>query len=207
MKVLLFNGSPHAKGCTFTALSEVQRAIEDEGVETSIFQLGIKPVRGCLGCHACSNHRCVFDDDVANRLIEAFDGCDAFVVGSPVYYASPNGALLAVLDRVFFAASPLFAFKPAAAIVSARRAGTTAALDVLYKYFTISNMPIAGSQYWPMVHGHTPDDVRQDLEGMQTMRLLGKNLVWLMRGAQAQRTPTSDHPTLNEDRIHTNFIR
>ncbi len=207
MKVLLLNGSSHQNGCTFTALNEMQKMFESEGISASIFQMGPKALRGCVGCGACSNNRCVFDDDIVNRFLEQFEGCDGLVVGTPVYFASPNGALLALLDRAFYAGGALFSHKPAAAVASARRAGTTASLDVLYKYFTIKNMPIVGSQYWPMVHGNKPEDVKQDLEGMQTMRMLAKNMSWLMKCIAVSAQNGIEIPKLNEEREWTNFIR
>ena len=158
MKVLLLNGSPHANGCTRAALAEVERALQAEGVETECLHVAAKPVRGCIGCGGCAKtHRCVFGDDAVNACIGALAQADGLVVGSPVYYASPNGTVLSLLDRVFYAGSCYAAHKPAAAVVSARRGGTTAALDVLTKYFTISQMPVVSSTYWPMVHGNRPE--------------------------------------------------
>ena len=159
MKVLLINGSPNKNGCTYTALSEVAKQLELNGIETEIFHIGVKPVRGCIGCGACSknNHRCIFNDDTLNAGLEKAANADGFVFGSPVYYASPNGSMISFLDRFFYAGNGagIFAHKPGAAIVSARRAGTTASLDVLNKYFTFANMPIVSSNYWNMVHGNT----------------------------------------------------
>lgn len=207
MKVLLMNGSPHESGCTFTALSEVAGALNKEGIETEIFQIGNQPVRGCIGCGGCAknNGRCVFNDDAANRAIEAAQSADGYVIGSPVYFASANGALIALLDRIFYAGK-CFAYKPAAAVVSARRAGTTASIDEINKYFSIRNMPVVSSKYWTMVHGNTPEEVRQDLEGMQNMRALGKNMAWLLQCLEAGKnagihTPDAEVP------VKTNFIR
>ena len=207
MKVLLINGSAHETGCTYTALCEVAGALNAEGVETEIFQLGASPIRGCIGCGACSGkQRCVFDDDIVGRLTDAVKHIDGLVIGSPVHYASAGGAITAALDRLFFSASSLLAYKPCACIVSARRAGTTAALDQLIKYPTINRMPLVSSQYWPMVHGSTPDQVRQDREGMQIMRTLGKNMAWLLKcieaGKQAGVCPPEREPV-----ERTNFIR
>ena len=203
MKVLLVNGSPHAAGCVFTALSEVASALHREDIETEIFQLGTKPVRGCIACGRCRElGHCVFGDDSANDLIAKAAEADAFVIGSPVYYAAPNGALCAVLDRAFFAGGGNFSGKPAAAVVSCRRGGASAAFDRLNKYFTINQMPIAASQYWNSVHGFTPEDVKKDLEGLQTMRTLARNMAWMLRGLADQ-----DRPLSTEKPIMTNFIR
>lgn len=208
MKVLLINGSPHEKGCTYTALSEVAGVLEQEGIETEIFQIGKNPIRGCIACGGCGRNgdkRCVFDDDVVNRALEKAEIADAYVVGSPVYYASANGALLSLLDRMFYAGK-CFAYKPAAAVVSARRAGTTASIDVINKYFSISNMPIVSSKYWTMVHGNTPEEVRQDLEGMQNMRTLGRNMAWMLKCLEAGKKAGITIPEA-EMPVRTNFIR
>lgn len=203
MKALLINGSPRAKGCTYTALTEVGQALNRAGIDTELFQLGSKPVRGCVACGGCDNaERCAFGDDQCNALIEAILAADAIVVGSPVYYAGPNGALCALLDRAFFAASGGFRGKVAAAVVSCRRAGSTAALDRLNKYFTISQMPVAPSQYWNMVHGKSPEEVRQDQEGMQIMRTLGANMAHMLKSLSGNLIPAS-----TEERLWTNFIR
>lgn len=204
MKVLLLNGSPKAKGCTFTALCEVAGQLEANGVETEIASVVKGPVRGCIACGQCAEkRRCVFDDDMVNEILDRAAEIDGLVVGSPVYYASPNGALLSFLDRLFFAGGGAFAYKPGAAVVSARRAGTTAALDVLNKYFLIGNMPVTPSQYWNMVHGNTPDEVRRDEEGMQIMRALGGNMAWLLKCIAAG----GGKPQPEKPRMRTNFIR
>lgn len=204
MKVLLINGSPNEKRCTYTALSEVAGALEAEGVETEIAWIGRKPVRGCIGCSGCAKRgdsRCVFDDDVVNELVEKAVEADGLVVGTPVFYAGANGALLAVLDRLFYAASRQLRFKPAAAVASARRAGTTPAIDQVNKYFQISCMPVVSSTYWPMVHGQSVEQVLQDEEGLQTMRVLGRNMAWLLKA-------TADAPRPEVERkIMTNFVR
>lgn len=190
MKVLLINGSPHADGCTFTALSEVAKTLEAEGIETQVFQIGKAPVRGCIACGACAKlGKCAFNDDPANEMLRLMREADGIVVGSPVYYAGPNGALCALLDRVFYAGNG-FAFKPAAAVVSARRSGTTATFDRLNKYFTMNRMPIVSSQYWNGVHGFTPDDVRKDEEGLQTMRTLGYNMAWMLKSIAKGKQPS-----------------
>lgn len=202
MKVLLINGSPHANGCTFTALSEVAKTLEAEGIETQIFHIGKTPVRGCIACGACAKlGKCAFDDDPANEMLRLMREADGIVVGSPVYYAGPNGALCALLDRAFYAGDG-FAFKPAAAVVSARRSGTTATFDRLNKYFTINRMPIVSSQYWNGVHGFTPDDVRKDEEGLQTMRTLGYNMAWMLKSIAEGKQPS---PTI-EPWKPTHFI-
>lgn len=207
MKVLLINGSPKEKGCTYTALSEVADQLEKEGIETEIFHIGAKPVRGCIGCGKCSanNGRCIFSDDTLNAALDKMEKADGLIVGSPVYYASPNGSVISFLDRFFFAGKD-FAFKPAAAVASARRAGTTASLDVLNKYFAFAKMPIVSSQYWNMVHGSTPDDVRKDEEGLQIMRTLGKNMAWMLKCIQAGREAGVCPPEA-EPKIKTSFIR
>ena len=185
MKVLLVNGSPRANGCTFTALCEIKTVLEKEGVAGEIFQSGAKPVQDCIACGRCRElGKCTFDD-AANRLLEAAQTADAFVFGSPVYYAHPSGQLLSLLDRAFYAGSRFFAHKPAACIVSARRGGTAASFDVINKYMGIAQMPVVSSSYWNMVYGKTPQEVMQDKEGMQTMRNLALNMVWLLRCIEA----------------------
>jgi len=210
MKVLLINGSPHEHGCTYTALCEVSSALREEGIDTELLWIGKNPIRGCTGCGSCfrnKNCRCVFDDDIANRALELAETCDGLIVGSPVHYASAGGAVTALLDRMFYAGSRMMAGKPGAAVVSARRAGTTAALDQLTKYFTISGMPIAASQYWPMVHGNTPEQVRQDEEGLQIMRMLGRNMAWMLKSFAIAREHGILPPAREQERKVTNFIR
>lgn len=209
MKVLLINGSSNEHGCTYTALEEVANALNKNGVEAEIIQVGKKEIRDCIGCGACRvKEGCVFNDDVVNEIIEKAKSADGFVFGSPVYYAHPAGRLLSVMDRVFYAGGKYFAFKPAAAIVSARRAGTTASLDAITKHFTINQMPVVSSNYWCMVHGaqNSPDDVRKDLEGMQIMRTLGNNMAWLLKCIEAGKNSGITLPQ-NEDKVLTNFIR
>ena len=204
MKVLLVNGSPHEKGCTYTALSEVAGALNGCGIETEIFWIGREPVRGCIGCGGCGrNGLCVFSDDACNTLIQKMLAADGLIVGSPVYYAGPNGALCALLDRAFFASGHHMAEKPAAAVVSCRRGGASAAFDRLNKYFTISRMPVVPSQYWNSVHGNRPEEVLQDLEGLQVMRELGRQMAHLLRSLEAAALPAPQP----EPRIRTNFIR
>lgn len=188
MKALLINGSPHPKGCTYTALEELARTLEAEGIETEIVQAGGRVVCGCTGCGACRKlGKCVYDDAVnetAPKLLEA----DALVIGAPVHYASPAGDAISFMDRLFYSAGIRnLTMKVGAAVVSCRRGGNTSSFDVLNKYFTISGMPIASSQYWNMVYGNTPEEVRQDREGLQTMRTLGRNMAFLMKAIQLGR--------------------
>lgn len=193
MKVLLINGSPHKRGCTYTALAEVASALEQEGISPEIYHIGNKPVHGCQDCGACKKtQRCVFTGDVCNELIEKMQEADGIVIGSPVYFSGPNGALCALLDRVFFAARHSLRHKPSAAIVSCRRTGASAAFDRLNKYFTINQMPVASSQYWSAVHGYTPEDVKKDEEGLQIMRTLGRNMAWLLRSIQGNALPEQE---------------
>ena len=181
MKVLLLNGSPHPNGCTAEALKEMIRVFEAEGIETELIQAGSKAVRGCIACGSCmKTGKCVFDD-LVNEVAPKFEAADGLVVGSPVYYASPNGTLLSFLDRLFYSTRFSKHMKVGAAVVSARRGGNTASFDVLNKYFSISGMPVATSTYWNQVHGFTAEDVRKDAEGLQTMRNLARNMAFLIR--------------------------
>ncbi len=207
MKVLLVNGSPHAKGCTYTALSEVAGALEKNGIDTDIFYIGVKPISGCLGCGKCmTTGECVIDD-VVNEFVALAAQYDGYVFGSPVHFASPSGSISSFMDRVFYGPkSNIFPFKPAAAVVSCRWGGATAAFEQLNKYFTIKQMPVVSSQYWNMVHGNTPDEVRKDLEGLQIMRTLGNNMAWLLRSLEAGRE-AGIAPPEQEPRQVTNFIR
>ncbi len=206
-KILLVNGSPTENGCTYTALCEVASALKAEGLEAEIFQLGKEGIRDCIGCHGCRKlGRCVFQDDKVNEFIELAREADGFVFGTPVYYAHPRGQILSFLDRVFCSASNVFAYKPGAAVASARRAGTTASMDVLNKYFTIAQMPVVSSNYWNMVHGEKPEDVKQDLEGMQIMRGIGRNMAWMVRCIAAGKAAGIDYPQ-PETKVRTNFIR
>ncbi len=209
MKVLLFNGSSNTHGCTYTALEEIASALQNNGIETEIIQIGKDAIRDCIGCGACRKigGKCVFKDDIVNEVIEKAKTADGFIFGSPVYYAHPSGRLLSFMDRIFYAGGANFAFKPAAAIVSARRAGTTASLDAITKHFTINQMPVVSSNYWPMVHGaqNSPDDVKQDLEGLQIMRVLANNMAWLLKCIEAGRKAGIDKPQA-EERVWTNFI-
>ena len=206
MKVLLVNGSPHEAGCTYTALSEVGEALRAEGVDTEMIWLGNKPVEDCIACGKCRElGKCVFDD-VVNELIGRAKEADGFVFGSPVYYAHPSGRVLSALDRAFYAGKAAFAGKPGAGVVSARRGGTAASYDVLNKYFGISSMPVVSSTYWNMVYGNTPDEVRRDAEGMQTMRNLGRNMAYLIKCIDAGKK-AGIQPPAAESQFRTNFIR
>ena len=205
MKALLINGSPHANGCTFTALNIVAEELQKNGIETEIVHIGNKDIRGCIACGKCAElGRCVFNDMV-NEVAPKFEQANGLVVGSPVYYAGPNGTLTNLLDRLFFSTPFDKRMKVGAAVVSARRGGTTAAFDRLNKYLTISEMPVVSSRYWNMVHGHTPEDVMKDEEGCQIMRVLGRNMAFLIRAIAAER----ERNGLPEKVVasYTNFIR
>ena len=206
MKVILLNGSPHEKGCTYTALCEVAKTLEENGVETDIVQLGKGPIQGCTACMSCrKTGRCVFEDGI-NELGEKVIEADGLVVGSPVYYAGIAGGLKAALDRLFYPRRGSFAGKLGAAVVSARRSGNVTAFDDINRFFGISSMPIVTSQYWNQVHGSTPEEVKQDLEGMQTMRTLGLNMAWLLHCIRLGAEGGAPLPRY-EERIRTNFIR
>lgn len=205
MKVLLINGSPNEKGCTFTALSEIVKSLNKNEIETEIYWIGKKPISGCIACGYCyEKGECVWNDGV-NALSKRLDEFDGFIFGSPVYYAGPSGQITAFLDRLFYSSGSKLSGKPGAAIVSCRRGGAVSAFDRLNKYFTICNMPVVSSQYWNMVHGRTPDDVMKDKEGLQTMRTLGENMAWLLKCIQAGREAGVPEPTY-EPKIMTNFI-
>ncbi|MDE7409498.1 MAG: flavodoxin family protein [Muribaculaceae bacterium] len=187
MKVLVINGSPHPKGCTDRALREVEQTLNACGIETERVNVGTKDVRGCIGCGFCREHgRCVFND-LVNETAPKFAEADGLLVGSPVYYAGANGQLLAFLDRLFYSTSGVFSktMKVGAAVVSSRRAGSTSAFDEINKYFTICSMPVVSSTYWNEVHGFTAEDVEADLEGLQTMRNLGRNMAFLIKAIVA----------------------
>lgn len=204
MKVLLVNGSPNAEGCTYTALKEVAGQLGKNEIETEIFHIGKKAVQGCIACGKCSElGRCVFKDDLYNELLELVKTTDGIVVGSPVYYAGPNGSLCAILDRIFYSAGAHLTNKPSAAVVSCRRGGASSTFDRLNKYFTINQMPVVTSQYWNSVHGFTPEDVKKDLEGLQTMRTLGNNMAWMLKTISDSKYPLPKR----EEWIPTHFIR
>ena len=207
MKALLINGSPHAKGCTYTALRVVADELEREGVEAEIVHIGHKDIRGCIACNKCAElGRCVFDNDMVNEVARKFESADALIVGSPVYYAGANGTLVSFLNRLFYSALFPKRMKVGAAVVSARRAGTTATLDELNKFFLLSEMPLAASRYWNEIHGNTPEEVMKDEEGLQIMRVLGRNVAFLVRAIRAEREQRG-LPEEEPTRIGTNFIR
>ena len=205
-KILLINGSPNEHGCTYTALKEIADTLSRNDVESEFLHLGKKPMAGCIDCGKCSTTgRCVFDDKV-NEILEKLDEYDGIVVGSPVYYAGPSGQLCAFLDRLFYCSESRMAGKLAASVVSCRRGGASAAFDRLNKCFGISNMHTVGSQYWNQVHGYTPDDVRKDEEGLQTMRNLARNMAWFLRCKEAGEKAGVPLPR-QEQITFTNFIR
>ena len=205
MKVLMINGSPHAKGNTFTALHEMEKLFAENGVETEILNIGNQAVRGCIACYSCAkNGRCVFDD-IVNETAPKFEACDGLVIGSPVYYASANATLIAFLDRLFYSTHFDKTMKVGASVVAARRGGLSATFDELNKFFTIAGMPIASSQYWNSIHGREPGEAQQDAEGLQTMRTLARNMTFLMKsialGKEAYGLPEK------ELFQRTNFVR
>lgn len=207
MKVLLVNGSPREKGCTYTALAEVAGALEKNGIETEMIQVGAQPIAGCIGCGACiQSGRCFREDDGVNAFVEKAKEADGFIFGTPVHYAAASGALTSFLDRAFYGKGQVFQGKPGACVVSCRRGGAASTFDQLNKYFTISCMPIVSSQYWNMVHGNTPEEVMQDLEGLQTMRTLGNNMAWMLKCIEAGRKEGVSFPE-REPAVKTNFIR
>ena len=201
MKVLLVNGSPRENGCTYTALCEIATALDKHGVESEVFQIGKDAQQGCIACNKCWKiGKCALGGDMYTNLSAKMKEADGIIIGSPVYYAGPNGALTALLDRVFYSSMGRFKHKPAAAIVSCRRGGASSAFDRLNKYFTISEMPVVSSHYWNCVHGHTPEDIRRDLEGLQIMRTLGKNMAWLLKCIEQCGPPPE-----TEKRVWTSF--
>lgn len=206
MKVILVNGSPHEKGCTYTALKEVETTLNKNNIETELFWLGAKPMAGCIGCGNCLKNGKCFMDDKVNEFLEKVPHIDGFVFGTPVHFAASSGMLSSFMDRVFYGRRKLFSNKVATAVASCRRGGATATLDEVNKYFSISNMPIVSSQYWNMVHGNKPEEVLKDEEGMQTMRTLGNNMAWLLKCIEEGKKAGIDFPK-NEDIISTNFIR
>ncbi len=206
MKVLLVNGSPHEKGATYTGLREVADTLESNGVGTEIMWLGVEPLAGCIGCNVCLKTGKCFRNDKVNEFLDVIDDYDGFVFGSAVHFAASSGALSSFMDRVFYGRGARFAHKPAAAVVSCRRGGASAAFDEINKYFTISHMPIVSSQYWNQIHGNNADEAKQDLEGMQTMRSLGKNMAYLLKCIEAGNNAGIEKPEI-EPKIKTNFIR
>lgn len=211
MKVLLVNGSPHKNGCTYTALCEVAKTLNDEGVDTEIFWIQNKPIGGCIACKSCvKTGKCVFDD-VVNECRKKAMEADGFIFGTPVHYAAATGNITAFMDRLFYSdfcgnSGKSFMFKPAATVISARRAGTTVAFDQMNKYYTISQMPIISSRYWNMVHGTSPDEVKQDTEGMQVMRMLGRNMAYYLKCIESGKKAGISLPK-QEAISFTNFIK
>ena len=202
-KVLMLNGSPHPQGCTATALDEMVKVFDAEGIETKLVQVGTKDIRGCIACGKCmQTGKCVFDD-LVNETAPEFEKADGLVIGSPVYYSSPNGTILAFLDRLFYSTHFSKHMKVGASVVSCRRGGNASSFDVLNKYFTISGMPVAASTYWNMVHGFTAEDVKKDLEGLQTMRNLARNMSFMIK-AFADAGKTYGYPEEERD-VFTNF--
>lgn len=207
MKVIMINGSPHENGCTYTALTVIAEELKKQGVESEILWLGKGAVRGCIGCGGCKKlGKCVFDDDPVNSIAEKCKAADGYVFGAPVHYSSPNGAMVSALDRLFCSAGRFMQFKPAASVVSARRAGTTASYDVLNKYIGINNMLQVPSTYWNMVHGATAEEVHRDEEGVSIMRALGSNMAWLLKLLQSAKGTSLERPVPVE-KVRTNFIR
>lgn len=210
MKVILVNGSPHKEGCTYTALREIAKTLNEEDINTEIFWIKNKPLAGCIACFKCAETgKCAFKDRV-NDFTAIVDDVDGFVFGSPVHYAAASGSMTSFMDRAFYSnlmgGKKSFYLKPAAAVACARRAGTTAALDQLNKYFTISQMPIISSRYWNMVHGVKPEDVQKDLEGLQIMRILARNMAWFLKCKEAGLKMGISFPA-QEEHIYTNFIQ
>ena len=206
MKVLLINGSPNEKGCTYTALTEVAKTLETCGVKAEIVHIGKGATHGCAGCGGCANTgRCVYDDGL-NEIMEKAEVCDGLIVGTPVHYAAAAGAISCVLDRMFSAIPAKLAYKPAACVVSCRRGGASATFDEMNKYFTINKMPVVASQYWNSVHGSCAEDVLKDEEGLQIMRVLGRNMAWLLHSIEAGRMAGVPMPD-TEEHLWTSFIR
>ncbi len=206
MKVLLINGSPHQNGCTYTALKTCADTLKEEGIQAEILWLGILPSAGCIACGACKSTGHCFVDDQVNQVIDMLPKIDGIIVGSPVYYAAPAGQLTAFLDRLFYAASGKMDMKPAASVVSCRRGGASAAFEQLNQYFLMNNMPIVSSCYWNQVHGNTPEEVLQDLEGLHTMRTLAKNMAYMLKAFSHARDAGLQLPVRRE-KVRTNFIR
>ncbi|MEA4972841.1 MAG: flavodoxin family protein [Candidatus Metalachnospira sp.] len=207
MNVLLVNASPHEKGCTYTALSVISETLNSEGIDTKIVNIGKTVKHPCIACMACTKlHKCVFDDDVVNECAQLLQEADGFIIGEPVYYGAPASQAQMFMDRMFYSNNVNYKFKPAAAIASCRRGGLTAAMDRMNKYFTISQMPIVSSNYWNGVHGNVPEEVLQDAEGLQTMRILARNMAWMIKCIDAGKKAGIEMP-VQEEKIRTNFIR
>lgn len=202
MKVLLINGSPRKKGNTNIALSEIAKTLESNKIKTEIVHIGTKPMQGCIACYKClKTGVCRYDDKVYKDIINQLQDADGIIIGSPVYYGGPNGSLCALLDRIFLANSKILEYKPAAAVVVCRRGGASASFDRLNKYFMMNNMPVVTSQYWNSVHGRDKGEAERDLEGLQTMRLLAQNMIWLLNSTKNQPKPE------REDRVWTSFVK
>lgn len=207
MKVMLVNGSPHESGCTYTALCEAEKVFKENGIETEIYWLKTDPIPGCIGCGACRMlGKCFYDNDPVNAFVEAAKSADGFIFGSPVHYAAAGGLLTSFMDRSFYSGGSAFRGKPAAAVVSCRRGGASAAFDQLNKYFSINCMPIVSSNYWNQVHGNTPEDVLRDEEGLQTVRILAQNMSWLLKCIELGKENGIVFSE-NESKVFTNFIR
>ncbi len=205
MKVLMVNGSSHKDGCTDAALNEIARSLKEEGIDSEIFFIGNEPMADCIACGKCrETGKCIFDDGV-NEFIEKAKDFDGFIFGSPVYYAHPSGRLITFMDRVFYSASKNFAFKPAAAIFSARRNGQVASMDVINKYFSINQMPIVSATYWNHVFGAKAEDVKEDIEGLNTMYNLGRNMAWMLKVIDLGKQNGINHP--ENEHLYTNFVR
>ena len=206
MKVLMLNGSSHINGTTMAALTEVGKALEEDGIEYEIFQIGGGPIADCLGCGQCTENGCIFTDDAVNAFVEKAKEADGYIFGTPVYYAHPSGRIQSFLDRVFYSSGKHFAHKPGASVAVARRGGTSTTFDVLNKYFGITQMITVGSTYWNQVHGRNAEDAAKDLEGMQTMRNLGHNMAWVLKCLEAGKEKGIVPPTADRSN-QTNFIR
>ena len=207
MKVMFVNGSSHLHGTTMAAIEEMEKVFSAEGIETEVIQVGGKPIADCLQCNVCGKTgKCVFTDDGVNEFVEKAKEADGFVFGTPVYYAHPSGRIMSFLDRAFYSGGVAFRFKPGMAVASARRAGTTASLDAINKHFGINQMPTVGSTYWNMVHGNCPEEVRQDLEGLQTMRNAAKCMAWMLKCFEAGKAQNIALPDTKKE-VSTNFIR
>lgn len=206
MKVLMLNGSSHINGTTMAALTEVGKALEEDGIEYEIFQIGGGPIADCLGCGQFTENGCIFSDDAVNAFVEKAKATDGYIFGTPVYYAHPSGRIQSFLDRVFYSSGKHFAHKPGASVAVARRGGTATTFDVLNKYFGITQMITVGSTYWNQVHGRNAEDAAKDLEGMQTMRNLGHNMAWVLKCLEAGKEKGLVPPTADRSN-QTNFIR
>ncbi len=207
MKVLMINGSPHEKGCTHAALEIIAKELEAQGIESEIVWIGNDAVHSCVGCNFCATHgRCVYSDDIVNAIGEKVKTADGYIFGSPVHYASPAGSMVALMDRLFWSHGKYMKYKPAACIVSARRAGTTASCDVLNKYLGINSMIQVPSTYWNMVHGSVPEDVEKDEEGVSIMRAIGSNMAWLLKLLDSAKGTDLEKPVA-VPKARTNFIK